>query len=139
MADFLFGNYENILDTLNILSNTYGKTIANLRDLRGLTQEELKAMLSFSLRTLQRIEAEKCKPLPEINKILEICIVLKLPYEASVKLLGQCGLMSCLFRADAQSIVYNRILMLEGKKNTEEINAYLIKEGFDPLFKKIAA
>lgn len=128
-----FGDVDKVLKILNDLPETYGRAIARLRENNGLTQEDLEEKLSFSLRTLQRIEREE-SPIPDLDKIMEICIVLELPYDVSMHIFRISGLGDFFFMKNKQSLIYRKILEFEGDFPVDDINDMLIEAGMDPLF-----
>ena len=91
MATSPFSDEKNSFRVINETSEmlmalsgveTLGKAIATLREYKGLSQECFENKLSFGIRTLQRIESDKLKYL-DFTKILEMCVVLKLPFSVS--------------------------------------------------------
>ena len=128
-----FDDVDEIINIIEKLPNDYGDAIANLRTYKGHTQESLEYELSFGIKTLRRIESNLFI-VPDINKIMEICIVLKLEYIVSLHLFKLCGLGDFLYLRSKQAIIYHKILTFEGTFQVDYINKLLVESGLNPLF-----
>lgn len=128
-----FGDIDELLLALKSLpDDNYGNAIAKLRESKGYTQEKLESKLSFSLRTLQRLENSEF-PVPDINKLMELCVVLELKFDIALHLFKLSGLSEFLFRKTKQSLIYRKILEFEGDYTINDINKMLVEVEMLPL------
>jgi transcriptional regulator with XRE-family HTH domain len=131
-----FSDVDKEISIFANLDDELGETIREHRDRLNITQKELAEAAQLNEDTIQRIESGKVV-CPTFETLIALIVALKLRYEYAEDILIKSGQLGIFHKRKKtkKELLYQRILLSEGKYTVIQINEMLIEEGMSPLTK----